>query len=279
VLAFQFVGLLISTVLLIVVGRTGANRVRKLTLAIIISISFGIGLLFSEFLGVLGQSFGLPRSYELSVVMLAVGILLILGDKKMRSVASAGSKRPDSTLPRDYRQPAAQQDYAASGGGPLIFVSYRRDDSGHVTGRIFDRLSQHFGPDAVFKDVDSIPLGVDFRKHLAGSVAQCRLLLAVVGKDWARKNPIEGKTSLADERDFVRIEIESALDREIPVIPILVEGATFPNETALPSKLQVLTYHHALTVRPDPDFHSDVGRLIKGIEHHLTAQRPSGSKS
>jgi hypothetical protein len=152
---------------------------------------------------------------------------------------------------------------------PLIFLSYRRGSSGDVTGRIYDRLVQHFGQGCVFKDVDSIPLGVDFRKQLSDSVAKCQLLLAVIGKEWAVKSERESEASLANPRDFVRIEIESALQRGIPVIPVLVQGAVIPQETELPASLHELTYHNAIAVRPDPDFHSDMTRLIKGIEHHL----------
>jgi hypothetical protein len=117
--------------------------------------------------------------------------------------------------------------------------------------------------------VDSIPLGVDFRKHLTDSVGKCQLLLAVIGQEWAANSKRESKAGVEDPRDFVRIEIESALQRDIPVIPVLVQGASIPQETELPTSLHALAYHNAIAVRPDPDFHSDMTRLIKGIEHHL----------
>jgi TIR domain len=151
----------------------------------------------------------------------------------------------------------------------VVFLSYRRDDSSDVTGRIYDRLVQRFGDKGVFKDVDSIPLGVDFRKHLGDSVGQCRILLVIIGKNWSAnlKNP--GKRPLDDPRDFVRIELETAIQRGIPVIPVLVQGAAVPAEDQLPTSLQPLAYHNGLAVRPDPDFHQDIARLIRGIEHHL----------
>jgi hypothetical protein len=142
-----------------------------------------------------------------------------------------------------------------------------------VTGRMYDRLAQHFGQESVFKDVDSIPLGVDFRKHLTDSVAQCQLLLAVIGQHWVGEQQRETTARLNDPRDFVRIEIESALQRGIPVIPVLVQGAPLPQEGELPASLQELAYHNAISVRSDPDFHSDMGRLIKGIERHLSSRR------
>lgn len=149
----------------------------------------------------------------------------------------------------------------------LIFISYRRNDSSDVTGRIYDRLVQHYPRDHIFKDVDSIPLGVDFRKHLADSVGQCHILLAVIGKYWLGGGMVpEGV--LENPRDFVRIEIETALQRGIPVIPLLVQGASIPKEDDLPDSLKLLAYHNALSIRADPDFHQDMARLIKGIESH-----------
>lgn len=136
-------------------------------------------------------------------------------------------------------------------------------------GRIYDRLVQHFGRDNVFKDVDSIPLGVDFRKQLADSVGRCDVVLAVIGKRWLSGDEAVHARLLEDPRDFVRMEIESALERNVPMIPVLVQGAVVPSGEELPSKLQPLAYHNAISIRSDPDFHQDVARLIKGIEVHL----------
>lgn len=98
-------------------------------------------------------------------------------------------------------------------GRAAIFISYRRDDASDVTGRIYDRLIQHFGKPFVFKDVDSIPLGIDFRKHLGDSVGRCDVLLAVIGKRWLIGNV--GQRRIDDVGDFVRAEIEAALQRDI----------------------------------------------------------------
>ncbi|PSN13726.1 hypothetical protein C7271_22280, partial [filamentous cyanobacterium CCP5] len=61
---------------------------------------------------------------------------------------------------------------------PKIFISYRRSDSADATGRIYDRLTAHFPAEDVFKDVDDIPFGVDFREYLNESLNQCRVVLA-----------------------------------------------------------------------------------------------------
>jgi hypothetical protein len=150
-----------------------------------------------------------------------------------------------------------------------IFISYRRDDSADITGRIYDRLIQHFSKEIVFKDVDSIPLGIDFRQHLEGALSQCRLLLAIVGDQWMGSEIAEGKRRIDDPRDHLRLELEVALSRNIPVIPVLVRKASIPAEDALPPSLRSIAYRNGIQVRPDPDFHGDMDRLIKGIEPHL----------
>jgi hypothetical protein len=65
-----------------------------------------------------------------------------------------------------------------------LFISYRRSDSEAYTGRVYDRLVQHFGREQVFKDVDAIPLGVDFRTHLKSVIANCHAVIAVIGRSW-----------------------------------------------------------------------------------------------
>jgi formylglycine-generating enzyme required for sulfatase activity len=150
-----------------------------------------------------------------------------------------------------------------------ILISYRREDSADATGRIYDRLVQQFGRAAVFKDVDSIPLGINFRKHLDEQVAKCDVFLAIIGPDWMGCKAGEGKSRLDDPRDFVRIEIESALKRQIPVIPVLVRGATVPDPERLPSSLQELSDRNGIVVRHDPDFHRDMDRLIEHLRMQI----------
>lgn len=153
-----------------------------------------------------------------------------------------------------------------------ILISYRREDSADATGRIYDRLVQQFGRTAVFKDVDSIPLGINFRKHLDEQVAKCDVFLAVIGPDWMGSKAGEGKSRLDDPRDFVRIEIESALNRQIPVIPVLVRGATIPDPERLPDSLQELSDRNGIVVRHDPDFHRDMDRLIEHLRGQIEEQ-------
>jgi hypothetical protein len=140
-----------------------------------------------------------------------------------------------------------------------------------ITGRIYDRLAHHFGKNSVFKDVDSTPLGIDFRKHLQDAVSRCHILVVVIGRNWAYVSLETGKPRLDDPRDHLRIEVQAALDRGIPVIPVLVQGVNIPSEEQLPPSLGLLAYRQGIPVRPDPDFHNDVDRLIRGIEIHFKA--------
>jgi hypothetical protein len=156
---------------------------------------------------------------------------------------------------------------------PKVFVSYRREDSADVTGRIYDRLLQSFDGQNIFKDVDSIPLGADFRVHLDEMVARCDVFLAVIGEQWLKAVDSSGKRRLDDPADFVRIEIESALKRGIPVIPMLVRAAVMPSEAQLPSSLKGLSYRNGIPVRADPDFHNDMNRLIAGLKAHWEKKR------
>ena len=134
-----------------------------------------------------------------------------------------------------------------------------------MSGRIYDRLISEFGREFVFKDVDALPLGDDFRTHLEDAVAKATVVLAVIGPRWAGIDPGTGMNRLNDSRDFVRIELSAALERQIPVVPVLVSGAQMPAESELPEKLSNLVYRNAIQVRSDPDFHNDADRLIKGI--------------
>lgn len=150
-----------------------------------------------------------------------------------------------------------------------IFISYRRSDSADIAGRIYDRLVEAFGEDPIFKDVDSIPLGVDFKKYLDEKVGECTVLLAIIGDRWVDATDPDGKKRLEDRDDFVRIEIESALKRGIPVIPLLVRGARMPVEGQLPHSLRGLVFKNGIQIRPDPDFHHDMDRLISALQDHL----------
>src|SRR4030095_10774502 len=110
-----------------------------------------------------------------------------------------------------------------------------------------------------------IPLGLDFKQYLGREVGKCDVLLAIIGDKWLDTKDSDGKRRLDDPSDFVRIEIESALQRKIPVIPLLVDGAHMPSEVELPDGLKKLVYRNGIMIRPDPDFHRDMDRLISSL--------------
>jgi hypothetical protein len=155
-----------------------------------------------------------------------------------------------------------------SGGQSTIILSYRRDDSAGVTGRIFDRLTQEFGADRVFMDIDSMPAGVDFHDHLQAILANCGALLVVIGKSWRALR--KGQPSrIMDPDDWVRIEVETALQRGIPVIPLLIDGALLPNRDQLPESLWPLLRRNALPIDSGRDFHAQLSRLTRDLRLQL----------
>lgn len=146
------------------------------------------------------------------------------------------------------------------------FICYRRSDSENITGRIFDRLVHEFGPDRVFKDVDFIPLGVDFTEFIADALKKSQVLIAVIGKDWLNAVDDKGNRRLDNPDDWVRSEIAMALKMGIRAIPLLVNGAEMPKAADLPRGLKKLARCNAAYARPDPDFHKDIDRLIRHIK-------------
>ncbi len=160
-----------------------------------------------------------------------------------------------------------------------IFISYRRSDSPDATGRIYDRLVAEFGKAQVFKDVDSIPLGRDFRGHLNDIVGNCGVMLAIVGPHWTEARNPAGQRRLEDPDDFVRIELETALARDIPVVPVLVGHAQIPVAADLPGSLGSLVFRQSIEVRPDPDFHNDATRLVTALRAILDPEAAAAEQA
>ena len=149
-----------------------------------------------------------------------------------------------------------------------IFVNYRRQDSEGEAGRLFDYLTTLFSPEAVFMDVAAIEPGRDFRKAIDQSVATCSVLLAVIGQEWLELKDTEGRRRLDDVNDFVRIELASALRRDIPVIPVLVRGAKMPRPEQLPHDLKELAYRNAVELSHSR-WKTDLQLLIESVRPYL----------
>ena len=187
-------------------------------------------------------------------------------ERRPAGIATNQASAPNS---EEYERTAASMPEAKTfPGANRVFLSYRRQDSEDIIGRIYDRLVRDLGEEAVFKDVDSIPLGVDFRTHIAKQLQNCEYFLAVIGKDWLDIEDSDGMRRIDDVRDHVRLETLVALQKGMPVIPVLVRGAGVPPAARLPDDLKDLSYRNGLSVRPDPDFHRDMDRLIAQISNN-----------
>lgn len=148
-----------------------------------------------------------------------------------------------------------------------IFISYRRAESGFVVGRIYDKLCDEYGKDFVFKDIESLQLGMDFRDQISEKLKSCNVLLAVINSNWLNLKDETGNIRIHNQDDWVRIEIEEALRRNIPVIPILIDSTKPLEEKSLPDSLKALTFRQSKNLRPDPDFNNDMKDIITHINN------------
>lgn len=148
-----------------------------------------------------------------------------------------------------------------------IFISYRREDSSGHAGRLFDRLVDHFGKDRIFMDIDTIEPGEDFVTVIEDAVSSCQILIAIIGRHWL-SSADDSTRRLDNPNDFVRLEIAAALNRDIRVIPVLVQGATMPRPQDLPNDVSKLSRRNALELS-DLRWQRDVGHLIGAMERLL----------
>jgi len=151
-----------------------------------------------------------------------------------------------------------------------IFISYRREDSEGHAGRLSEDLVERFGKAAVFMDVTDIEPGRDFRRVIEQQVASCGVLLAVIGKEWLTATDAQGRRRLDDPSDFVRLETASALRRDIPVVPVLVHGASMPRAEQLPDDLKDLAFRNSVELT-HARWASDVQVLIGALLPHVDA--------
>jgi TIR domain len=149
--------------------------------------------------------------------------------------------------------------------GMRVFVSYRRDDSADVTDRLADTLKQRFGVDHVFLDVDNVEIAADFVEVIGDWIESCDVLLAVIGNQWVKPPEEGGSGDLEDHEDFVRLEIEAAISRAVPVVPVLIHGASMPRPAALPQTLAELPRLNALELTRS-HWRADIDRLLGTLE-------------
>ena len=145
-----------------------------------------------------------------------------------------------------------------------VFVSYRREETAGEARALFNELSTKLGKESVFMDVDTIALGRDFRQILQEHLAACDLLLVIVGRGWLEVRNASGRIRLEDPSDFVRLEIETALKRNIPVTPVLVQGAQMPTVDQLPADIRDFAYRNGFELS-HARWESDVAEMCKRL--------------
>jgi Skp family chaperone for outer membrane proteins len=146
----------------------------------------------------------------------------------------------------------------------LIAISYRREDSLPVAGRLYDRLQAQFGKPNVFMDFDSIPPGMDFREQIRQMIERSKVVIAIIGPHWLGEQA-DASRRIDHPADFVRLEIAHALKHGIPVIPVLIDDTVMPSPDKLPPEIEGLAFRNAVTLDTGIDFHHHADRLIAGI--------------
>ncbi len=130
-----------------------------------------------------------------------------------------------------------------------VFVSYRRSDSKDIAARIADNLAMEPQIDDIFLDVDSIAHGEVFPDRLNSEIARADVILAVIGPRWQGAIADNDQPRIFSEKDFVRREIETALQSNKRVIPCLVDDAVMPGADDLPPSIAALAERNAITLR------------------------------
>jgi TIR domain/BON domain len=146
-----------------------------------------------------------------------------------------------------------------------VLISYRREDSAGQAGRLYDMLAEHFGRERVFMDVATIGPGDDFAAVIRTAVMSADVVIALIGRNWLGVTTPGVGRRLDDPNDFVKLEITSALERGIRVVPVLVQDAVMPGPNELPAALTSLAGRNAVEVR-DRHFRRDVLALIEALE-------------
>jgi hypothetical protein len=145
-----------------------------------------------------------------------------------------------------------------------VFISYRRENTAGEARALFNDLVARLGEGAVFMDVDSIALGRDFRVVIEETTATCDLMLVLIGRNWLDAKDEGGRTRLENSGDYVRLEIEAALKRNIPVTPVLVQGAHMPVAEQLPETIRDLAYRNGFELS-NTRWESDVGEMVRRL--------------
>lgn len=158
-----------------------------------------------------------------------------------------------------------------------IFINYRRADTRWAASRLYDGLSSQIGADRLFMDVDSIPPGADFVEYLNAYVDRSMAIVVLIGPHWLDLRDENGVRRIEDPDDFVNIEINRALERDVLVLPVLIDDAEMPSETDLPEGLKGLARRQA--VRLDHEtYGQDMRRLVDALGGKPTRRKAMSAK-
>lgn len=157
-------------------------------------------------------------------------------------------------------------------------MSYRRDDAAYPAHQLYDLLVEALGGEHVFIDSFSIDYGRDFEEVLREVLARVDVFLCVIGRAWSDIRAADGGRRLDDPGDYVRLELATALARDIRVIPVLVDGARMPSESELPADLVELSKRQAVEVSAK-SFADDLKRLVESLGGVLAKAQPPRSLS
>ncbi|MEY3173722.1 MAG: hypothetical protein RLZZ436_1636 [Planctomycetota bacterium] len=154
-----------------------------------------------------------------------------------------------------------------------IFISYRRADSAYIADSIYGYLIEQIPGVGIFRDVEEIVPGTTFIEKINENLASCSVMLVLIGLEWAGAQSKKGECRLFKDDDFVRLEIETAIGRRIPVIPVLLESAELPTKDQLPASIQPLLHYHWIRLNPEPEFSIGLSRLRDAICVHMPERR------
>jgi len=145
-----------------------------------------------------------------------------------------------------------------------VFLSYRRADVGGYAGRIGDTLRQRLGPRGVFHDVAAIAPGEDFLAATDRAIDECDAVLVIIGPGWLVASTGEDAPRLFQAEDYVRLELQRALQREARILPVLVGNAAMPTADDWPEELRELSRRQAVVLH-DASWSEDVEGLVRAV--------------
>lgn len=152
-----------------------------------------------------------------------------------------------------------------------VVLCYRRDDSSQYIDQIVKNIDSRFGRGTAFCDISNIPLGANFVDFLRNEIKSASVVLVLIGPSWISNT---NAMRLQDTNDFVRLDIAAALQFNVPIIPILLDGATMPSSSELPDELSELSRRNAFEVRTK-SLSADLKNLNTVLKHTFTSDTNS----